>query len=364
MINHPIFQSVRIWNRNLRNRLAVAPMSRVSAAADGVATDEMAAYYASFAEGGFGTVITEGLYTDKLASQSYSFQPGIATASQLRSWQPITEAVHRYDALIIAQLMHGGAISQYLDRPIAPSPIRPKGVKLPSYGGSGTFPIPQEMTIQDIELVKAGFIASAIHAHEAGFDGIELHAANGYLLDQFLTPELNQRTDQYGGSMENRFRIVAEIIAGIRQQVSPTFILGVRISEGKVNDLAYRWENGIRTAHELAGQLQQANPDYIHVAVQTGEWERDSFYGENTSLASVMRRVTGIPVIANGGFHDLARARRAIEDQHADLVSIGKAALADPWWPVKTLNNLPAIPFHQQMIWPAATIRHTRHSVL
>ena len=361
MINHPIFQPIPLWNRSLKNRTVVAPMSRVSADADGVATDEMVDYYTSFAKGAFSVIITEGLYTDNFASQSYVFQPGMVTTKHIESWKKITDVVHKHHALIIAQLMHGGAISQYQKSTIAPSPIQPKGVKLASYGGSGAFSIPKPMTLQDIEQVKEGFITAAINAYKAGFDGIELHAANGYLLDQFLTPELNIRQDHYGGNIENRYRIVAEIISGIKQQVPKHFILGLRISEGKVNDLAYRWEKGIEAAKELAEQIKRFAPDYIHVAVQTGEWERDSFYNENTSLASVMRSTTHIPIIANGGLHNLDKAEKALNDNHADLLSIGKAALADPHWPIKTMNYQPIIPFHKNMLWPKATISHTRN---
>lgn len=361
MKHHPIFQEANIWQRELINRAVVAPMSRVSATANGMATDEMRDYYTAFATGGFGVILTEGIYTDVYSSKSYNNQPGLSNAAQTTSWKKLTLSVHQSSSsLLFAQLMHGGSLSQYSEETLAPSAVQPVGVKMISYGGVGNFPLPKAMNLEDIQRMQQGFINAAINAHKAGFDGVEIHSANGYLLDQFLTPELNRRNDQYGGTMQNRFRVIAEIITGIRASVPPEFIIGIRISEGKVNDLTYRWADGIATAKELAEEIKVSRPDFIHVAVQTGEWERDSFYGSGVSLASVIREITNIPVIANGGFHDLDKAKRALNAGHADLLAIGRAALADPCWPIKAMNNLPLIPFHQDMIWPEATISHTQ----
>src|SRR5690606_244170 len=283
--------------------------------------------------------------------------------AQSTSWEKVTRAVHESPTLIFAQLMHAGALSQYSEDTLAPSALKPIGVKIPSYGGEGAFPIPKEMDLTDIERMKQGFVDGAINAYKAGFDGVEIHGANGYLLDQFLTSELNQRNDLYGGTMKNRFRVIAEIIAGIKASAPQDFIVGLRVSEGKVNDLTYRWTQGIETAKELAAEIKTSKPDFVHVAVQTGEWERDSFFGEGISLASVIRQATDIPVIANGGFHNLDKAEVALKDNHATLIAIGKAALADPHWVMKTMNGLRLIPFHREMLWPEATLSHTQKIV-
>ncbi|GGE12793.1 oxidoreductase [Sphingobacterium cellulitidis] len=363
MKHHPIFQNAIAWQRELINRTVVAPMSRVSATADGLATHEMKDYYSAFAIGGFAVIITEGIYTDVYGSQSYNNQPALVNDAQSASWEKVTRAVHQSPSLIFAQLMHAGALSQYSENTLAPSALKPIGTKMSSYGGEGEFPTPKEMDLTDIERMKQGFINGAVNAYKAGFDGVEIHGANGYLLDQFLTAELNHRNDHYGGNMQNRFRVIAEIIAGIKTSVPKDFIVGLRVSEGKVNDLTYRWKHGIETANELAEEIKVSKPDFVHVAVQTGEWERDSFFREGISLASVIRQATGIPVIANGGFHNLEKAEVALKDNHATLVAIGKAALADPHWVMKTMNGLPLIPFHREMLWPEATLSHTRKIV-
>src|SRR5690606_12462388 len=147
-------------------------------------------------------VITEGTYTDAAYAQGYLFQPGIVTVAHREGWKPIVDAVHAEGAKIVLQLMHAGALSQgnpHRDHTAGPSPVQPKGEMLRDYRGSGPWPVPKEMTQEDIAEVIEGFAASAVAAKEAGFDGVEVHGANGYLLDQFLTTYTNLRTDQYGG---------------------------------------------------------------------------------------------------------------------------------------------------------------------
>lgn len=174
-------------------------------------------------------------------SQAYALQPGLVTPEQVNGWRRVTDAVHTNGGLIIAQLMHAGALSQHLARTIAPSVVQPTGVMMSEYGGEGPFPLPAEMTREDIRVLTDGFAQAAIYAQQAGFDGVEVHAANGYLLDQLLTPHLNLRTDEYGGAMANRFRVIGDIIRGIQREAPAGFIIGLRLSEGKVNELSYRW---------------------------------------------------------------------------------------------------------------------------
>lgn len=361
---HPVLRPLHLSDHQWKNRLVVAPMSRVSATPEGNATSEMAAYYTAFARGGFSMIITEGNYTDIHASKSYPNQPGLISPAHIAAWRQVVEPVKACGTLIMAQLMHAGALSQFSSETIAPSAIQPSGVKLAQYGGSGTYPFPKVMSQQDIRLVKKGFADASIAAHQAGFDGVELHAANGYLLDQFLTPELNTRVDEYGGSTANRFRIIAEIIRGIRDAVPNNFLIGIRLSEGKVNDLIYRWKDGRAMATAILQEVKKADPDLIHIAVQSGEWERDSFYPDGSSYAALARKITGKPVIANGGMHNLENAGKAIEESHADLLSIGKAALADPAWPQHIRNGSPSRLFHPDMLWPEATIRHTNQIIM
>jgi len=359
--DHPLFSSFTLQQHQLKNRLAVAPMSRVSARPRGVPSSDMQAYYHAFAEGNFSMIITEGIYTDSAYSQAYPLQPGMVTSEQVNGWKQVVEKVKQEPVLFMAQLMHAGAISQSLSSTLAPSAVQPLGKKMPEYGGGeGAFPLPAAMTIDDIKTATAGFVQAALHAWHAGFDGVEIHAANGYLLDQFITDYTNQRNDEYGGCTHNRFRIIREIIQGIRTQTPASFLIGLRLSEGKVNNLKYRWPEGAAMAREVLREVTDIQPAYTHIAAESGHWQRDCLYTDGTSFTGLARSITGLPVIANGGLSDLSMAEEVLRNGHADLLAIGKAALADPHWPLHTLNGHAVRPFHPRMIRPSATIAHTR----
>lgn len=351
------FDETRINKHNISNRFFVAPMSRVSAEFSGVPTEEMAAYYTAFAEGGFGGIITEGLYTDKHYSRSYPNQPGIVTGAQVRAWNHITKAIRKHDSIVIAQLMHAGSISQVLEQTRAPSRIPPLGKKMAAYGGGdGPFPIPDEMHEKDIRDMKDGFVRAAKNAAEAGFHGIELHAANGYLLDQFHTDYLNLRGDKYGRTAENRLRITAELTEEIKKKVPADFIVGLRISEGKVNNLSHRWEGGSQTAREVLRQIRKMPLDYLHVAAEHHGWKGECTYQDGTSLTGLAKEILECPVMANGGLHDLALSRELLETGQTDLLSIGKYALSNPDFVRKVKHNIPLTPFRKTLLSPNPTL--------
>jgi 2,4-dienoyl-CoA reductase-like NADH-dependent reductase (Old Yellow Enzyme family) len=358
---HPGFASFILGNHLLKNRFVVAPMSRVSATSEGIPTDNMKRYYTAFALGGFSMIITEGLYTDLLYSQAYPNQPGMVTRRQLDAWKSITSSVHRHNVTFIAQLMHAGGISQYLPVTKAPSALQPLGRRMAEYGGGdGIFHLPQEMTDTDIRETIGGFVQSARNAYRAGFNGVEIHAANGYLLDQFLTPYINLRKDRWGGTLQNRFRIIKEIITSIRKEVPEGFIIGLRLSEGKVNHLSYRFPAGAVDAKAILEEVNTVKPDYVHIAAETGNWQRDCTYPDGSSYSGLARQITGVPVIANGGLHQLDIGKKVLLGNHADLLALGSAALADHAWPDKIARGIVPIPFRRCFIKPSATIEHTR----
>lgn len=344
----------------LNNRLAVAPMSRVSASDDGVPTDQMVDYYRDFATGGFGLIITEGTYTDNYYSKAYALQPGLTNREQADGWKKVTNVVKSSGGTIICQLMHAGALSQFLDKTIAPSSIAPLGKMMPEMDGkTGDYRTPKEMTLSDMENIKNGYVKAAVLAESAGFDGVELHAANGYLFDQFLTEYTNTRTDQYGGPVANRLRLLIEVFNAIRLQVSPSFIIGIRFSEGKVNNLSYRWPGGADTAVAVFEEIAVIKADYIHIAAEGGNWARECAYGEDRSSNQIAKRLTGSVVIANGGLHDVPTIERLLEGGHADLAAIGKAAIANPNWPQLIQQNMATVPFAPGMISPSANLDNT-----
>lgn len=363
MTTHPALAPIDLATRTLRNRLAVAPMTRVSATPDGAATPEMADYYAAFARGGFGLVITEGIYPDTTHSQGYLNQPGLATEAHVHAWRRVTDRVHAGGAPILAQLMHAGALSQgnaYGMGTIAPSAVTPRGRMLEEYGGAGPWPTPRAMNTDDIDRVVADFVAAAHRARAAGFDGVEVHAANGYLLDQFLTDYTNLRTDEYGGSVANRVRLTARVVSEIRRQLGAGLLLGVRLSQTKVNDFTYRWPGGAADAEAIFAALAATGADYLHIASEGRDFIDTARLSDGRTITALARQISGLPVMANGGMHDVQQAADVLAGGHADLLSIGRGALANPDLPQRLSLGEQMCEFDHGMLSPMATIANLR----
>ncbi len=340
-----LFDAARIGDVDLANRVALAPMTRISATAEGLPTDQMAAYYRIFAEGEFGLLITEGLYIDEQTSQGYLFQPGIATAAHATAWQRVVQGVHDSGAKYFAQLMHAGSQSQGNPRTTTtwgPSAIRPRGEQLAMYRGSGPFRTPEAMTTDHIRQVRNAFVESARHARDAGFDGVEIHGANGYLVDEFLTDYMNTRTDRYGGNTANRVRFAAEVCHDVVSAVGGDIAVGIRISQGKVSDNHHRWAGNEEDAATIFGALAEAGIDYIH----TTEYRAlaPAFTESGKSLGQLAKQYSGLPIIANGGLDDPRDAAAIVDSGAADVVALAKPALANRDWPHRVRTGQPLSP--------------------
>ncbi|HEU5139368.1 MAG TPA: NADH:flavin oxidoreductase [Bacillales bacterium] len=352
-----LFEDFTLNDLRLKNRVAVSPMTRTSGTEDGQVTDKMVQYYERYAAGGFSLLFTEGLYLDESYSQGYAYQPGIANASHIEGWKEVTGKVHEHGASIFAQLMHAGALSQgnyYADTTVGPSAIQPKGEQLAFYGGSGKFAVPQEMTVQQIRDAIEAFADSALRAKRAGFDGVEIHGANGYVIDQFLTDYTNQRTDEYGGTLTNRLRFAREVIHAVRDAVGKDFPVGIRISQGKVNDASHKWESGEADAAVIFEKIADAGVDFIHV---TDADATVSAFNEGPSLAGLAKKYGRLPVIANGNLEDPRKAEQVLGSEDADLITLGKGALANPDWPNRIREGLPLKEFDFEILQPQANIK-------
>jgi 2,4-dienoyl-CoA reductase-like NADH-dependent reductase (Old Yellow Enzyme family) len=354
-----LFSNVKIENLELTNRIGLAPMTRTSATENGLATEDMAQYYANFARGGFSLVLTEGTYTDEAYSQGYFNQPGIANEEQTESWKKVVNAVKQQDSKIFVQLMHAGALSQgnrFTEETAGPSAVTPKGEKLGFYGGKGEFATPKEMTKEDIDQVIKGFVLSAKNAQKAGFDGIEIHGANGYVLDQFLTDYTNQRQDEYGGSVENRLRLIIEVIGAVREAVGSEFPVGVRISQAKVNDSDHKWKGGKADAEIIFSGLNKAGVDFIHIAEPNAV--KPAFGESGPTLVELVKRYGNTFTIANGSLGDPAMAEALLKEGKADIVTIGKGALANQDWADKVAKGQELQEFDfQKFLLPQATLK-------
>lgn len=359
-----LFTPLRVGTAlSLPNRLVVAPMTRVSATADGHATALMADYYEAFAAGGFGLVITEGIYTDKAYAQGYLFQPGLADDAQRDAWRAVVDRVHGQGGRIVAQLMHAGALSQgnpYRDTAKGPSAVLPKGQQMAFYRGEGPYRLPEAMSADDIAEAIDGFAQAARRAQQAGFDGVEIHGANGYLLDQFLTAHTNVRNDGYGGSLDKRLRLTVDVIQAVRQATSAPFVVGVRCSQGKVNDFTHKWEGGEADAAHIFRTLGAQPIDYLH----TTEFEawRPAFGEHGASLAALARQHVSVPVLANGSLHDATQAEGMLARQEADFVSLGRGALTHADWPARLRAGAARETFDRGLLAPIADLANAiRH---
>ncbi|MDR4938271.1 NADH:flavin oxidoreductase [Rossellomorea marisflavi] len=346
-----LFEPLNVGSTMLNNRIGVAPMTRVSATEDGIVTDQMISYYTSFAQGGFGLVITEGTYIDNRYSQTYDNQPGIVDEEQVQGWKKVVDYVHRAGAKIFMQIQHTGPLSQgnrSLNKTVAPSAIQPKGEQLEFYGGKGPFKLPEEVTNREIKDIINAFANSAKRAQTAGFDGIEIHGANGYLLDSFLTDYTNKRSDEYGGTTENRVRLLVEVSKAVRESVGDDFTVGIRISQGKVNDYSHKWKGKEEDARMIFGQLGESGLDYIHVTEHKA-WE-PAFDTSDLSLAAFAKKFAGLPVIANGHLEDPTVATDLVEQGSADLITLGKGALANHDWVNKVKLDEPLAEFDEEKV--------------
>lgn len=352
-----LFENGKLGKIEVKNRTIVAPMTRISGTSNGDVGPLMTDYYTAFGLGGFGAIITEGVYTDKEYSQGYINQPGITDEKQAASWAELIENVHQTNAKIIIQLMHAGALSQFnrfSAKTGGPSAIIPKGEQMGFYHGEGSYKKPIEMSVKDIEVAVNGFVDSAKRSQDAGADGVEIHGANGYLFDQFLTEYTNQRNDLYGGSIINRIRLTCEVVERVRAVVGGEFTVGVRISQAKVNDYEYKWSGGAEDAKVVFEQLAKSGASYIH----TTEFEAfKPAFGEGQSLSALAKEISKLPVIANGSLETVEKASDMIHNKEADFVAIGKGALAAPDWANKIRNGEKIPDFDFGLLSPFADLK-------
>jgi 2,4-dienoyl-CoA reductase-like NADH-dependent reductase (Old Yellow Enzyme family) len=321
----------------------------------------MTRYYERFARGGFGTVITEGIYTDQAFSQAYVDQPGMIDETQANARKPVVNGIKAHGALAIAQMLHAGALSQgnrFRDTTVGPSPAQPKGEQMTVYHGRGRYGLPAAMTESQIADAINGFAESAGRAIEvAGFDAIEIHGANGYLLDQFLTDYANNRADRWGGATENRVRLILETFKAVRAKVGAKVPVAVRISQGKVNDYHHKWADAERDAEIIFGSLAEAGADFIHVT-EFEAWKPAFTPGGPSLMQLAKRYAPKATIFANGSLHNIEQAVAALDDG-ADFITIGRGALANPdlprrWSVGGVLND-----FDPAILGPIANIKAT-----
>ena len=343
-----LFSQIKLGPLTLRNRIAMAPLTRQMAEADGTPTDEMAAYYARRARGGLGLIITEGTYEqDAFQSRAYLSQPGIANDSHQAGWGKVFDAVHQHDCKIIVQLMHGGRVCDPRvlngQPPVSASATHSGGWSL--YTDSDyekqiraidgpwdkvTFGPARALTVEEIHQIADGFAAGAKRAVDAGADGVEVHGANGYLLWQFINPKTNLRTDAFGGSPENNIRFAKLVGEKVRAAIGPDKLIVLRLSQDGVDDFVGAWP-GTTYAEAIGAALKGSAYDALHWASFNYLDNRQT--DDATPMPTVLRRASGLPMITNGGIIDGPQAETALTTGAADMVAIGRPIFAQPDWP-------------------------------
>ena len=343
----PLFRPFECKSLKLRNRVAMAPMTRNFSPGQ-VPTEEVAGYYRRRAEGEVGLLITEGTTVGHPGAPGHDSVPAFHGEAALNGWKEVVRQVHAANGAIIPQLWHVGGTR----RPgVGPDK------DAPGYSPSGLFkpgkPNGEAMTLKDIQDVIQAFADSARAAKEIGFDGVEIHGAHGYLLDQFFWEGTNQRDDQYGGSLENRARFGVEIVEAVRAAVGEDFAIVLRFSQWKQQDYEARLAETPEELERFLKLFTDAGVDVFHAS--TRRFWTPEFEGSDLNLAGWTRKLTGKPVISVGsvgldddfigannqgiggnanpkGIEELAKRMAADE---FDMIAVGRVLLQDPNWLVK-----------------------------
>ncbi|KUM31147.1 1,2-oxophytodienoate reductase [Arthrobacter sp. EpRS66] len=319
-----LFSPLELGDLKLSNRLVMAPLTRSRSGKDGVPNADVVEYYRQRAS--LGLIVSEGTYPS-FAGQGFVLQPGLVTEEQVAGWKKVTDAVHAEGGLIVAQVMHAGRVTHPettgVDYVEAPSAIAVDGQSR-TYTGKHDYPVPHALGAEELPRIIEEFVAASRNAIAAGFDGVELHGANGYLLHEFLAPSANTRTDNYGGSPENRARFVIEVATAVANA----------IGAGKT---ALR----ISPEHNVQGAVENDRADVL--ATYTALLEGIAPLGlanlsilhhePSGELVQSLRKTFGGPVLLNTGFAEITtyeEAARVAGEGWGDAVVVGRPAIANP----------------------------------
>jgi N-ethylmaleimide reductase len=320
-----LFTPYTLGEYELRNRVSMAPMTR-SRATGNLPNALMAEHYGQRASAGL--LITEGTAPSP-NGLGYARIPGLYSAEQVEGWKGVTKAVHDGGGRIFAQLMHVGRIGHPLNMPegaelVGPSAIVAPGEMYTDQEGPKAHPVPREMSKEDIKQAVEEFALASRNAVEAGFDGVELHGANGYLIDQFINPHANQRSDEYGGSADARARFPLEVAQAAADAIGKGRV-GFRISPHNVFNGLGTFDGAEDAFVNLAGALSEIGIVYLHVA----DMSSMAGYAYPASTGSRIREAFGGALILNGNY-DAARAAADITEGRGDLVAFGRPFIANP----------------------------------
>ncbi|MET8167781.1 NADH:flavin oxidoreductase [Streptomyces sp. NPDC005329] len=340
---------VSINGLTVPNRIAMAPMTRMFSP-DGIPGEDVVSYYGRRAAAGVGLIVTEGTYVGHDSAGQSDRVPRFHGAEQLAGWAKVAEAVHAGGGTIVPQLWHIGMVRNQGEPPYADAPaVGPSGIRVDGTEGTG-----KAMTQRDLDDVIGAFAEAAAAAERIGFDGVELHGAHGYLLDQFLWAGTNRRTDAYGGDAVARAKFAAEVVAAVRETVSAEFPIIFRYSQWKQEAYDARLAETPEELEAILAPLAAAGVDAFHAS--TRRYWLPEFDGSELNLAGWTKKLTGKPTITVGsvgldgdfirGFAGEGSPVKGIDDildrlerDEFDMVAVGRALLQDPEWAAKVLDG-------------------------
>lgn len=333
-----LFSKYNLGSTELKNRIVMAPLTR-SRAIDNVPNDMMVEYYKQ--RSGAGLIITEGT-SPSPNGLGYPRIPGIFNQDQVDGWKKITNTVHENNSKIFIQLMHTGRVSHSENLPkgaevVAPSAVATDGEMYTDSLGMQPYPTPREMTLEDIETAQTEYVQAAKNAIDAGFDGVEIHGANGYLVDQFINTASNKRSDKYGGSIENRCRFAIEIAKKMGEAIGFNKT-AIRLSPyGAFNGME-QFDQLEETYKFLANELGKLGLVYIHIVDHSSMGAPEV----TDSVKSKIQESFGNTIIASGGF-DKERAEKVLNENKGDLIAFGRPFISNPDLVNNFENNLPLV---------------------
>lgn len=322
-----LLTSYKLGNIELKNRMVMAPMTRSRSFSKGLATDLMAEYYAQRASAGL--ILSEAINISADAIGS-PFTPGLYTAEQVESWKKVTDAVHKKGGVIFAQLWHTGRVAHSVDRngvlPVAPSAVKIEGMQHFTLQGVKDYETPREMSIADIRQTIADYAQASKNAIAAGFDGVELHAANGYLPQQFLSDSANLRTDEYGGSIENKARFTLEVMHALIDAVGSDKV-GIKISP--LHPYAgIAFDDPTETYTYLINELNKLDFAFVELMKRGPTFPLLPHYPVDDEIERFGKLVKQTLIAGTAYTRDTGDAE--LEKGIADLIAYGAAFLANP----------------------------------
>jgi 2,4-dienoyl-CoA reductase-like NADH-dependent reductase (Old Yellow Enzyme family) len=362
MTTEPLFQPFKLQNLTLQNRIVMAPMTR-GKSPGGVPGADVAAYYRRRAEGGVGLIVTEGTSIPHPAAVFYPDVPRFYGDDALAGWKRVAEEVHAAGGVIFPQLWHVGVLRDPAHPlPAGVEPMSPSGLRVPGEK-SGV-----AMTQADIDAVIHAYGEAAASAKRLGFDGLELHGAHGYLIDQFFWEGTNQRTDRYAGSIAARTTFAVEVLREVRRAVGPEYPVVLRFSQWKLQDYSAKLATTPQELEQLLAPLVEAGVDAFHCSSRRF-WDVE-FAGSNLNLAGWTKKLTGLPTVTVGSVtlneefmttfrSDEGAAVTGLDELlerlargEVDLVALGRALIVNPDWPKQVRDGKigELLPFHRDAL--------------